>query len=107
MLAVFLSQPRDSSKKKGKQVVLHFDLSFCVPTLTTRNVNVWILGRARFLAYMVWGYRFLFGNTYLRPRKWSKIQKYLSQNRKIYGMKILNKKEKKEKLLKKKAQLLI
>ena len=55
MLAVFLSQPRDSSKKKGKQVVLHFDLSFCVPTLTTRNVNVRVLGRARFLAYMVWG----------------------------------------------------
>ena len=93
MLAVFLSQPRDSSKKKGKQVVLHFDLSFCVPTLTTRNVNVRVLGRARFLAYMVWGYSFLFGNTYLRPCKWSKIQKYLSQNRKIYGIKILNKKE--------------
>ena len=95
-LAVFLSQPRDSSKKKGKQVVLHFDLQFCVPTLTTRNVNVRVLGRALFLAYMVWGYSFLFVNTYLRSRKWSKIQKYLSQNRKIYGIKILNKKEKRK-----------
>ena len=67
MLAVFLSQPRDSSKK-GKQIVLHFDLSFCVPTLTTKNVNVRVLGKARFLAYMVWGYNFLFDNTYVRPR---------------------------------------
>ena len=29
LFAVFLSQQRDSSKK-GKQVVLQFDLSFCV-----------------------------------------------------------------------------
>ena len=29
LFAVFLSQPRDSSKKE-KQVVLQFDLSFCV-----------------------------------------------------------------------------
>ena len=39
LFAVFLSQPRDASKK-GKQVDLHFDLSFCVPTLITKNVNV-------------------------------------------------------------------
>ena len=102
LFAVFLSQPRDSSKK-GKQVDLHFDLSFCVPTLTTRNVNVRVLGRARFLVYMVWGYSFLFGNTYVRPLKWSKIQKDQSQNRKIYGIKILNKKEKRKGSLKKKG----
>ena len=95
MLAVFLSQPRDSSKKKkGEQVVLHFDPSFCVPTLTTKNVHVRVVGKARFLAYMVLGYSFPFGSTYVRPRKWTKIHKYLSQNRKIYGIKILNKKEK-------------
>ena len=29
---------------------------------------------------MVWGYSFLFGNTLVRPRKWSKIRKYKSQN---------------------------
>ena len=56
LLAVFPSQPRDSSKKKkGKQVVLHFDWSFCVPTLTTKNGNVRVLEKALFLAYMVWG----------------------------------------------------
>ena len=48
----------------------------------------------------------MFGNTYVRPRKWSKIHKYQSQNRKIYGINILNKKEKKEKLLKKRLKLL-
>ena len=59
-------------------------------------VNVRVLGKARFLAYMVWGYSFLFGNTrtYVRLRKWLKIHKYQSQNRKIYVIKILNKKEK-------------
>ena len=36
LFAVFLSQPRDASKK-GKQADLHFDLSFCVPTLITKN----------------------------------------------------------------------
>ena len=92
MLAVFLSQPRDSEKRETSR--LHFDPSFCVPTLTTKNVNVRVLEKARFLAYMVWGYSFLFDNTYVRPRKWSKIHKYQSQNRKIYGIKILNKKEK-------------
>ena len=51
---------------------------------------------------MVWGYSFLFGNTFVRPRKWSKIRKYKSQNRKIYGIKMLNKKEKRQ-LLKKGA----
>ena len=103
LLAVFPNQPRDSSKKKkrGKQVVLHFDRSFCVPTLTTKNGNVRVLEKALFLAYMVWGYSFLFGNTYVRPRKWSKIQKDQSQNRKIYGIKILNKKEKRKGSLKK------
>ena len=45
---------------------------------------------------LVWGYSFLFGNTYVRPRKWSKIHKYQIQNRNIYGIKILNKKEKRE-----------
>ena len=49
---------------------------------------------------MVWGYGFPFGNTHVRPRKWSKIRKNKSQNRKIYGIKILNKKEKRQ-LLKK------
>ena len=49
---------------------------------------------------MVWGYSFLFGNTYVRSGKWSKIHKYQTQNRKIYGIKILNKKET---LLKKKG----
>ena len=102
---VFVSSfPKPTARlqqKKGKQVVLHFDLSFCVPTLTKRNVNVRVLGRARFLVYMVWGYSFLFGNTYLRPRKWSKIQKYLSQNRKIYVIKILNKKEERKSCFKK------
>ena len=105
MLAVFPSQPRDSSKKKkkkkGKQFVLHFDRSFCVPTLTTKNGNVRVLEKALFLAYMVWEYSFLFGNTYVRPRKWSKIRKDQSQNRKIYGIKILNKKEKRKGSLKK------
>ena len=43
LFAVFLSQPRDSSEK-GKQVDLHFDLSFCVPTLTTKNVKVKVKG---------------------------------------------------------------
>ena len=43
LFAVFLSQLRDSSKK-GKQVDLHFDLSFCVPTSTTKNVNVKVKG---------------------------------------------------------------
>ena len=34
LLEVFPSQTRDSSeKKKGKQVVLHFDPSLCVPYL--------------------------------------------------------------------------
>ena len=46
---------RLQQQKKGKQVVLHFDPSLCVPTLTTKNVNVRVLGKARFLAYMVWG----------------------------------------------------
>ena len=77
-------------------LVLHFDPSFCVLTLTTKNVNVRVLEKALFLAYMVCRYSFLFGNTYVRPRKWSKIQKYQSQNRKIYGIKILNKKEKRK-----------
>ena len=94
---------RLQQKKKGKQVVFHFDPSFCVPTLTTKNVLVRVLEKALFLAYIVWGYSFLFGNTYVRPRKWSKIQKDQSQNRKIYGIKILNKKEKKEKFFKKKG----
>ena len=49
LLAVFLSQPRNSSKKKGgEQVVLHLDPSFCVPTLTTKNVDVRVSGKARF-----------------------------------------------------------
>ena len=49
LLAVFLRQPRNSSKKKrGEQVVLHFDPSFCVPTLTTKNVDVRVSGKARF-----------------------------------------------------------
>ena len=50
LLAVFLSQPRNSSKKKrrGEQVVLHFDPSFCVPTLTTKNVDVRVSGKALF-----------------------------------------------------------
>ena len=44
LFAVFLSQPCDSSKK-GKQVDLHFDLSFCVlATLTSKNVNVKVKG---------------------------------------------------------------
>ena len=90
-------------KKKGKQVILHFDRSFCVPTLTAKNVNVRGLEKALFLAYMVWGYSFLFGNTYVRPRKWSKIQKDQSQNRKIYGINILNKKEKRKGSFKKGA----
>ena len=34
-------------KKREKQVVLHFDPSFCVPTLTTKYVNVRVLGKAR------------------------------------------------------------
>ena len=88
-------------KKRGEQVVLHFDPSFCVPTLTTKNVDVRVSGKARFQAYMVWGYSFLFGNTYVRPGKWSKIHKHQTQNSKIYGIKILNKKEK---LFKKKAE---
>ena len=92
---------QQKKKKKGKQVVLHFDRSFCVPTLTTKNGNVRVLEKALFLAYMVWGYSFLFGNTYVRPRKWSKIQKDRSQNRKIYGIKILSKKEKRKGSLKK------
>ena len=33
LLEVFPSQPRDSRKKKGKEVVLHFDPSLCVPYL--------------------------------------------------------------------------
>ena len=36
----------------------------------------------------------MFGNTHVLPRKWSKIHIYQSQNRKIFGIKILNKKEK-------------
>ena len=51
---------------------------------------------------MVWGHSFLFGKTHVRPRKWSKIRKYKSQNRKIYGIQIFNKKEKRQ-LLKKGA----
>ena len=35
-------------KKRGEQVVLHFDPSFCVPTLTTKNVDVRVSGKARF-----------------------------------------------------------
>ena len=94
-----------SCQKLTNQIfpVLHFDPSFCVPTLTTKNVNVRVLGKARSLPYMVWGYSFLFGSTYVRPRKWSKIHKYHSQSRKIYGIKILNKKEK---LLKKRRKRL-
>ena len=38
--------------KKGKQFVLHFDPSFCVPTLTTKNVNVRVLERHGF--WLIW-----------------------------------------------------
>ena len=39
---------RFQQKKREKQVVLHFDPSFCVPTLTTKYVNVRVLGKAQF-----------------------------------------------------------
>ena len=79
LFAVFLSQPRDSSKK-GKQVVLHFDLSFSVATLTTKNVDVRVKEKARFKVYMAWGYSFLFGNMHVR--RW-KNRKFIKAKTKI------------------------
>ena len=47
MVIVFVSSfPKPTTQLQ--QVVLHFDPSFCVPTLTTKKVDVGVSGKARF-----------------------------------------------------------
>ena len=89
MLAVFLSQLRDSSEIREPSR-LALDPSLCVPTLTTKNVNFRVLERHGF--WLIW-----FGG----KASCSVIRTCKVKIGKIYGLKILNKKEKKEKLLKK------
>ena len=53
---------------------------------------------------MARGCSFLFGNTHVRRWKISKIHKNQNQNRKMSGIKILNKKEKKKMTVAKKRR---
>ena len=48
------------------------------------------------MAYMVWGHSFLFGNTYVRLANGRKFINTKLKIGKIYGIKILNTKEKRE-----------
>ena len=79
LLAVFLSQPLYSNKKKWRQVVLHFDPSFCVPTFTTKNVNVRVKGRHGFR--LIW-----FGGCSFLVRQY--VRTSLEKSRKFINTKI-------------------
>ena len=95
LLAVFLSRPLYSNKKMATcrlalwSVVLRSYLYYKKRRCKGQRKGT-VLGLSNGLG----GVASLFGNTPVRPWKKSKIHQYQTQNRKIYRIKILNKREK-------------